>query len=400
MKGVIVARAQALAWRVRDSRLCWGDLADLVRPVVQPGRPAGDPLARLGVRADELGAGDGTIRLVGATRYLNDARVAVTHSIDDTTPEVRVCLDVLDTYGIKATVFVSTGVPAIARLWPRLRRAARDGHEVGAHSRRHPCRTPETLAFCFRAMSRYELDGSRRDILEHTDQSHVWTWAYPCGNCADRRFAQRKVALAGYLVARVYPGERHDRHLVPDLKTYDANPFAARYTQAVQNGYTTTDGVAVSGRTNVKALNEKFDEVYAAGGIYSFISHPQWIEYGPNGFYERHLAHVGGRDDAWYVPMGPLYAYRVLRAQTSVVSLTGKGARARFAVVNRLDPRIYNGSVTLEFHTTASVCVIARGSELPERAPAPVDRWDGEYVRRTDERLWLTIRPNTVVEFR
>jgi peptidoglycan/xylan/chitin deacetylase (PgdA/CDA1 family) len=359
----------------------------------------GDPLTRLGVRSDERANGGGSIRFVGLSEYLNGARAVVTHTVDDTTPSLRACLDALDTYGVKATVFVSTGVPAIVRLWPRLRRAVAGGHEIGAHSRGHRCHRRDTPAFCFGALSRHEVLGARTDILAHTGQPYVWTWAYPCGNCAGWRFAQRKLALAGYLAARAYPGERQDRHLVPDLKTYDVNPFAARYTQAVQKGYTTMDGVRVSGRTDVGALNDKFDETYGSDGIYSFVSHPQMLDYGANGFYERHLAHIAGREDVWYVPMGPLYAYRAMRAQTSVASLTPNGAGERFAVFNRLDPRIYNGSVTLEFHAAAPVRAIAAGNEVTERAAAPVDRWDGEYLRRAGQRLWLTVRPNTVVEF-
>ena len=386
--------------RVVDTRLGWRDVVDLVRrpsPILEC---PGDPLARLGVLADELADGVGPIHFIGLSRYLDDARAVVTHSIDDTTRYVCTCLDTLDAYDIKATVFISTGAPEMGRLWPRLRKAVADGHELGAHSRRHRCTARESLLFCIAALSRYEVHGARRDILAHTQQPYVWTWAYPCGNCADRKFAQRMIALAGCVAARAYPGERGDAHLVPDLQTYDPNPFAARYTQVVQKGYHTEDGVRISGRTDVKALNAKFDEVYAAQGIYSFVSHPQMLDYGPDTFYERHLAHIGGRNDIWYVPMGPLYAYHMLCRHTSVVALKANDAQARFAVFSRLDPRVYRSSVTLEFHATRQPRVTAGGKQLAERTTSMLDRWDGEYVRRAEQRLWLTIRPNTVVEFR
>ena len=35
-------------------------------------------------------------------------------------------------------------------------------------------------------------------------------------------------------------------------------------------------------------------------------------------FYERHLAHISRRRDIWYVPMGPLYAYRAIHERTEV----------------------------------------------------------------------------------
>jgi hypothetical protein len=201
------------------------------------------------------------------------------------------------------------------------------------------------------------------------------------------------------VVARAYP-EFRNRHLVPDLRTYASNPLAAEYTQVAQKGYSAADGRSVPGRTEVEALNGTFDDVYAAGGIYSFVTHPEMLDYGPADFYERHLAHVGGRDDVWYVPIGPLYAYRALREDTAVVPLAAGEARARFAVETRLNRRVYSGSLTFEFHATVPVRVVAGGRELPERPAAPVARWDGEYVRRAGCRLYVTVQPNTVVEFR
>jgi len=55
------------------------------------------------------------------------------------------------------------------------------------------------------------------------------------------------------------------------------------------------------------------------------------------------LAHVGGRADVWYVPIGPLYAYRTSSTETLVRQLRPTGAAPRFAVYNSLDPKIYNG---------------------------------------------------------
>ena len=222
-----------------------------------------------------------------------------------------------------------------------------------SHSRRHPCRIPETSFYCFRALTWDEIAGSRDDILENTGQPYVWSWAYPCGNCAGQEFIQRKIAQAGYLIARAYPDELQGLHAVPDLQTYDSNPYAARYTQVVQKGYPKkvpgNGEVNISGRTDVPLLNAKFDEVYAGGGIYSFMTHPQMIDYGGDSFYERHLAHLAGREDVWYVPMGPLYAYRALSEHTRVEALRTAGRGARFAVFNQLDRKVYNGSITSGF---------------------------------------------------
>ena len=58
------------------------------------------------------------------------------------------------------------------------------------------------------------------------------------------------------------------------------------------------------------------------------MSHPQWLDYGPDGFYERHLAHIARRRDVWYVPMGPLYAYHTIheRPKSARWLAVGEGA--------------------------------------------------------------------------
>lgn len=392
----LAPRAHAVARSIRHSHLCWRDVADLVSRPSIVGRLRDEPLVTLGVRPDDLVDSVGPVWFVRQTQYLNGTHAVVTHTVDDASEYLPQCLDAMDKHGIKATAFINIK-GAGPSLWARLRLAIANGHEVGAHSRRHPCCFPETAVFCFLSFNRFEIEGSRDDILAHTGQPYVWSWAYPCGNCASRRFVQRRVARAGYVTARAWP------HELPDLQTYDTNPHAALFTQAVQTSYETVwNGTksTIPGRTDVPELNAKFDEVYDAGGVYSFASHPRLLDYGAEGFYEQHLAHIAGRDDVWYVPMGPLYAHRMLSAHTSVRQLTPKGARARFAVSHPLDPNIYNGSITLEFETSAPVRPMADGEELPERAAGPVQRWDGRYYRRAGDSLLLTIRPNTIVEFR
>jgi peptidoglycan/xylan/chitin deacetylase (PgdA/CDA1 family) len=395
---VLAAAGGGILYYARGSHLGWSDLATFSSPAPAVGVLNGDPLAPLGLTSADLKpepAGS-PVRFLRKSKYLNGARAVAVHTIDDSSKYVAGAIDAMDKYGIKATVFVSTERQPIAQLWPRLRQAIRDGHEIGSHSRRHQCQWPDTLAFCFRAYTDYEVSGSRDDILRNTDQPHVWSWCYPCGNCAPQDFVHRKLARAGYLVARNYPGEAQDGHLVPNLQTYDNDVYNATYTQVAQK----KGGIAKSGRTDVPALNAKFDEVYQAGGIYNLMSHPQWLDYGPDQFYERHLAYVGGRPDVWYVPMGPLYAYRTMQEKTEVRWLDSGTSKARLAVYNGLDAKVYPASLTVEFAAPPGIQVVAGGQPLAERPAGPTDRWDGAYYRRSGETLLVTVRPNTILEFR
>ncbi|MBI3696494.1 MAG: polysaccharide deacetylase family protein [Acidobacteria bacterium] len=352
------------------------------------------------------GADTSPVRFIGKTKYLNNARAVVAHTIDDSTKYVTNCIDAMDKHGIKATIFVSTEQdPApedrfftqlqVWNLWPRLRQAIDNGHEIGSHARTHPCGRPDTEAFCSAAYTDYEVTGSRDDILRRTQQPYVWTWCYPCGHCANYDFIQKEIAAAGYIVARNYPGEAQGRHIRPDLQSWDSNPYNAAYTQVVQK----RGGAAKSEIIDVAILDAKFDEVYQRGGIYNFMSHPQWLDYGPEGFYERHLAHISRRGDVWYVPMGPLYAYRTIFERTEVRALSPAAAKARFTVSNDLDPKIYDGSITLEFRAPAGMAILSSGRKLAERANEMTDRWTQEYFRREGDHVYVTVQSNTTLEF-
>ena len=358
----------------------------------------------------------GAVQFVGKAKYLNNARAVVTHTIDDSTKLVVETADAMDKYGIKGTFLISTeeDPPVEERfhnqlqvwlLWPRMRKAVENGHELGAHAVTHPCHRPQSdrtsenyRAFCDANYNDAELKGSRDMILKKTSQPFVWTWGYPCGHCADFDFIHKRLAAAGYITARNYPGEAQGLHVRPDLQTWADNPYDAPYTQVVQKAGGRRGAPAPA--IDVPDLDKKFDEVYQKGGIYHFLSHPQSLDFGPEGFYEKHLSHIARRADVWYVPMGPLYAFRTIVEKTEVRPMSNGNAKARFAVSNTLDRKIYNGSLTLEFTAPASISVMSGGKKLAERATGVTDRWTEEFVRREGDRLFVTVRPNTTLEFR
>jgi peptidoglycan/xylan/chitin deacetylase (PgdA/CDA1 family) len=358
----------------------------------------------------------GVVHFIGKTKYLNNARAVVVHTIDDSTKLVVDTADAMDKYDIKGTFFISTeqDPPPEERffnqlqvwlLWPRMQKAVENGHEIGAHAVTHPCSRPQSdttsdtyRAFCEANYNDAELVASRDTILKRTTQPYVWTWAYPCGHCANLEVIQKRVAAAGYIVARNYPGEALGMHIRPDLQTWAPNPYDAPYTQVVQKQGGRAGATAPP--IDVSSLDAKFDEVYEKGGIYHFMSHPQSLDFGPDGFYEKHLSHISRRPDVWYVPMGPVYAFKTIVDRTDVRQLNNGGAKARFAVSNTLDRKIYSGSLTLEFTAPPTISVLSGGAKLAERDKTVTDRWNEEYVRREGDHLFVTVRSNTTLEFR
>ena len=357
-----------------------------------------------------------SVRFVGKTTYLNNAKAVVVHTIDDSTKLVVDIADAMDKYDIKGTFLISTEMdpPPEERfynqlqvwlLWPRMKKAVENGHEVGSHAVTHPCSRPQSdqssdayKAFCAANYNDHELITSRDEILKHTGQPYVWTWAYPCGHCANLELIQKRIAAAGYIVARNYPGEAQGLHVRPDLQTWASNPYDAPYTQVVQRAGGRRGATAPP--IVVADLDAKFDEVYGKGGIYHFMSHPQSLDFGPEGFYEKHLAHIGRRPDVWYVPMGPVYAFKTIVDATEVKAVGDGGSRPRFSVSSSLDRKIYGGSLTLEFAAPVAMSVFANGKKLEGPRRILTDRWNEEYVRREGDRVFVTVRPNTTLEFR
>ena len=152
---------------------------------------------------------------------------------------------------------------------------------------------------------------------------------------------------------------------------------------------------------DVPDLDAKFDEVYKKGGIYHFMSHPQSLDFGPDGFYEKHLSHISRRPDVWYVPMGPVYAFHTIVERTDVKPLSKGGAKARFAVSNTLDPQDLQRQPHARVHRAAHPSRSCRTARSSRSGPKAVtDRWNEEYVRREGDALFVTVLSNTTLEFR
>jgi hypothetical protein len=100
--------------------------------------------------------------------------------------------------------------------------------------------------------------------------------------------------------------------------------------------------------------------------------------------------------------MGPIYAFKTISEKTNVrTMLPASGGKVRFTVMNDLNPKIYMGSLTLEFVAPAGLSVFSNERKLPERTAQQItDRWNEQYVRREGDHVFVTVKPNTTLEFR
>jgi len=140
----------------------------------------------------------------------DNARAALSLSFDDARDsQVETGLPLFERLGVRVTFYVvSERVAGRPDAW---RAALRAGHEIGNHSRQHPC-SGNFLWAKERALEAYTLAGMReeltganrqiRDVLGVTPR----TFAYPCG----QTFVGRGVGTASYvpLVAELFEAGR------------------------------------------------------------------------------------------------------------------------------------------------------------------------------------------------
>lgn len=133
-------------------------------------------------------------------------RGAVSLTFDDARlSQADVGLPLLDSYGVRATFYVSPG--SLQKRLPTWKQAVTDGHEIGNHSLRHPC----TGNFPFareKALEDYTLEQMERELEEANEVIETAlgirpaTFAYPCG----QKFVGRGRHLKSYvpLVAEMF----------------------------------------------------------------------------------------------------------------------------------------------------------------------------------------------------
>lgn len=137
-------------------------------------------------------------------------RAAVSLTFDDARlSQADVGIPLLDSYGVKATFYVSPQ-PLKERL-PLWKQAVANGHEIGNHSLRHPC----TGNFAFareKALEDYTLRQMEQELeaanatIESALGVRPATFAYPCG----QKFVGRGRDLKSYvpLVAAMFSAGR------------------------------------------------------------------------------------------------------------------------------------------------------------------------------------------------
>jgi peptidoglycan-N-acetylglucosamine deacetylase len=167
----------------------------------------------------------GTGQAQSSFHWPGGQRAAISLSFDDARQsQVDVGLPLLDKYGVKGTFYVLPAeVPSRLEGW---KKALAGGHEVGNHSRSHPC--TGNYEFSFRnALEDYslqkmakELDGANTDI-QHMLGVKAMSFGYPCGQKSVGRGAAVKsyvpLVAERFLTGRGYRDEGANDPRICDL---------------------------------------------------------------------------------------------------------------------------------------------------------------------------------------
>ena len=187
-------------------------------------------------------------------------RAAVSLSFDDAREsQLDPGIVVLDACGAKATFYVSIG--GLDRRLDHWRRAADAGHEIGNHTRNHPCSGNFPFAR-ERALENYSLGRMEDELLDAQEAIEdrlgvvCETFAYPCAN----KFVGRGQTVQSYvpLVAR---------HFLAGRNAYNETHNDPSFCDLAQLWGREAD------RATVEQLRAMVDQAVEAGGWLVFFGH-------------------------------------------------------------------------------------------------------------------------------
>ena len=297
----------------------------------------------------------------GICKYYDNRSAVVTVSADDWSDWVvqdgrfPALMAIFRSYHLSVTVGIITAASSSSsNTWTILQRQLDSGDvEVASHSRTHPP-TPYANPVGEIVGSAEEIKSSLSlpPLFAMGNTKYVYTWIAPYGDYDAT--VDSLTGVAGYIAERLYANldTAAPREYVygdstlslwnPDLRHFQ--PFMP----TVELGAPSWGG----GDTSLQSLNALFDTIAAKGGVYHCMWHPQVIYPDRNMRYLRdHLEHISNRSSVWYVNLGHLYLYTLIRES---ISPTIAGATSASAVPQGFElsqnyPNPFNATTNIRY---------------------------------------------------
>lgn len=222
--------------------------------------------------------------------------------------------------------------------------------EVGSHSRTHPNTSKKYLFWRKSTYINYnsEINGSKNDIITNLslpykkgDKEYVYAWIQPYGQSDST--VRSKLGAYKYLCDR-------------DTDLNDNSWTSWDSTNGLYNriGQSIRIGSDWGGTEDLTTLNNKFDEVIRAGGIYHLMTHYWTADWqNASNYANQHIDYIKKRTNIWYVPFGYLYLYHYAdELETKhFINVSMNGIEAVITIDNRKhDDYGFAYPITFEFN--------------------------------------------------
>ena len=307
-----------------------------------------------------------SITYAGISKYYDNRTAVVTATFDDWADWMSIeglpIIRLFRSRGLYLTGGVITSFTSDT-TWTRIQAELDSGFvEVASHSRNHIATPYDTTIYRVQYSSVSEIGGSAQDIKSELNfpslfslngNKYIYTWIAPYGDYDPA--VDTLLGVYGYLDARLYANldTTSPREYVygdSTLQLWDvAHDHFLPFLPTVELGAPSWGG----GDTSLTSLNGLFDAILAKGDVYHMMWHPQVLYTDVNKSYlVDHLNYISRRTNVWYVNLGHLYLYHLLRL-ANTVGLTGVLASRispnTFELMQNY-PNPFNPSTTIAFN--------------------------------------------------
>ena len=301
----------------------------------------------------------------GISKYYDNRKAVVTATFDDWGDWMSIeGLPIIHLFRSRG-LYLTGGVITLytsGTTWTLIQAELDSGFvEVASHSRNHIATPYDTVVDRVQYSSASEIGGSAQDIRSALNfpplfslngVKYIYTWIAPYGDYDS--VVDTLLGVYGYLDARLYANldttsPREYAYGDSTLQQWDAiHNHYMPFLPTVELGAPSWGG----GDTSLSSLNGLFDAILDKGDVYHMMWHPQVLYTDVNKSYlVDHLNYISGRTNVWYVNLGHLYLYHLLRSgntQGTILAAASRTEPNNFELMQNY-PNPFNPSTKISF---------------------------------------------------
>lgn len=333
------------------------------------------------------------ITYIGITENLYGLENAVIHTIDDYSNDLILFLDFLDHFKIKSTIFIDRTHLIPDSAWTRLNKSYLSGNELGSHTRHHTfIYSPINEKTASILLNDSELKESFQDIMSHTSQPWVWSFAYPGGEGYQFVSVQKRLQEAGYIVARRFTGFLD---MDEGWKTYPRDSFNDKTIP--DSRFAILPDKMYLGDYNTEIA--EFLRIIKKQHRYIFVTHPKGLDYSEKSNLHNFFKYLNSFPDTWFVPLGYYAQYRTLSESVKLEVRENNDSTISLLINNPLPDSVYNVPLTFSFKIKYGPKTISHdGNYVSPETPIPYRIMENEFYFLRQDTLFVQIKPRGKID--